>query len=222
MIEQKCVFILATRNRHIMLCTRCGTTVQNGTRYCPICGSEIETMKATNYGYYPSMKQEQPAHYDTQEGYPHSEHTPASHPTYTSYNGYDKQQNQSYHQYYRSNQSYNQTYQAPGYAPPVVASSDNNNALIVEVVLSLFGIFGVGWLLAGETTAGIILLICSIIVYWPFMIFGTLLTFGFGLICLGPLAIATIIINTLIFNSILRRKIAARQTPPPMPPPLHY
>jgi hypothetical protein len=204
-----------------MFCTRCGATVKDGTRYCPVCGSEIETVESTNYGHYSS--QEQPVHNNTQKDYPHNKYTPtSSRSTYTGYHGYDSQQNQPYNQYYRSNQSYNQTYQAPGYAPPVVTPSDNNNALILEVVLSLFGIFGVGWLLAGETFTGVILLVCSIIVYWPFMIFGTLLTFGFGLICLGPLAIATIIINTLIFNSILRRKIAARQTPPPMPPPLHY
>ena len=100
-------------------------------------------------------------------------------------------------------------------------SNNNSNALLLEVILSLFGIFGVGWLLAGETTMGIVLLVCSIVVYWPFMIFGTLLTFGLGLICLGPLAITAIIVNALVFNTILRRK-APQQPLPPMPPPPMY
>jgi hypothetical protein len=117
-----------------------------------------------------------------------------------------------------SHQTYDQPYRASYYATQTAAISNNNsNALLLEVILSLFGLFGIGWLVAGETTSGIILLVCSIVIYWPLMIFGTLLTFGFGLVCLGPLAIAAIIVNALVFNSILHRK-SPRQPLPPMPP----
>jgi hypothetical protein len=110
--------------------------------------------------------------------------------------------------------------------PVYTATNSNNNALVVEIILSLLGIFGVGWLLAKETTVGIILLACSILVYWPLIFLGTVFTFGLGLICLGPMAIAAIIINIVLLNSILKRKAAqciySQQPPsqhiPPMPP----
>ena len=99
-----------------------------------------------------------------------------------------------------------------------------DGALIAEILLSLFGIFGVGWLIGGETTIGIILLVCSFFIYWPIMILGTLFTFGLGLICLGPLAIGSIILNALLLNNRLKRKAAQYVTVQaqhmPMPPPL--
>ncbi len=129
--------------------------------------------------------------------------------------------------------------QTPGYAPTsyashypqvnitVVQHTGSEAPLIVEIVLSLFGVFGVGWLLGGETTTGIILLLCSIFIYWPVMILGTLFTLGIGLVCLGPLAIGVIIINALVCNRVLKRRaarlIVMQSTPPahtPMQPPM--
>ena len=88
----------------------------------------------------------------------------------------------------------------------VKVSTKNNNALVVEIILSLFGLFGVGWLMAGETTIGTVLLVCSIFLYWPLLILGTIFTFGLGLICLGPLAIGAIILNILLLNKVLEQK----------------
>jgi hypothetical protein len=88
----------------------------------------------------------------------------------------------------------------------VKVSTKNNNALVVEIILSLFGLFGVGWLIAGETTVGTVLLVCSIFVYWPLLIMGTIFTFGLGLVCLGPLAIGAIILNILLLNKVLEQK----------------
>ncbi|MBV9231644.1 MAG: hypothetical protein JOZ18_20205 [Chloroflexi bacterium] len=128
------------------------------------------------------------------------------------------------------NTSYSPSYQA---APPYQAipinyppassftvSNKNDSALIAEIILSLFGIFGVGWLMAGETTVGIILLVCSIVLYWPIVLVGTVATIGVGLICLGPLAIGAIILNALLLNNLLKRKAAqfVVMPPPPMPP----
>jgi TM2 domain-containing membrane protein YozV len=106
----------------------------------------------------------------------------------------------------------------------VNAQSDKKSAaLIAEIILSLFGIFGVGWLIGGETTIGIILLVCSFLLYWPLVILGTLLTLGFGLVCLGPLAIGSIIVNALLLNSKLNHKTApyvmVQSQGMPMPPP---
>jgi hypothetical protein len=104
-------------------------------------------------------------------------------------------------------------------------TNKNSGALIAEILLSLFvGTYGVGWLMAGETTTGIILLICSFVVYWPFMILGTIFTLGIGLICLGPMAIGAIIVNAILLNNLLNRKAAqmvmvqANSMPPRYPP----
>ena len=95
-------------------------------------------------------------------------------------------------------------------------------ALAAEIILSLFGVFGVGWLISGETAVGIVLLVCSFVLYWPIMILGTLFTFGLGLICLGPLAIGSIILNVLLLNNRLNRKatqyVMVQSQQMPIPP----
>jgi len=88
-------------------------------------------------------------------------------------------------------------------------TNKNNSALIAEIIFSLIGLFGIGWIIAGETVIGVILLLCSIFIYWPIMILGTIFTFGYGLICLGPISIAGIIINTLALNAVLNRKASS-------------
>ena len=113
-------------------------------------------------------------------------------------------------------------------AVPVVTSQAHmkrENAVLLEVILSLFGLFGIGWLAGGETTIGIILLICSFVIYLPVLFLGTILTFGVGILCLGPLAIVAIILNGVFCNSILKRRevqLIYIQQPPVvhMPPPV--
>jgi hypothetical protein len=96
------------------------------------------------------------------------------------------------------------------------------SALVVEILLSLFGIFGIGWIIGGEITLGIILVVCSFFIYWPLMILGTALTEGLGLICLGPLAIAAIILNAVLLNTVLKRKIHRLLTMRQQAPYYHY
>jgi hypothetical protein len=91
------------------------------------------------------------------------------------------------------------------------SASSYDKALAVEFILSLFGIFGIGWLLAGKTVIGLLLLACSILIYWPMMILGTLFTLGFGLMCLGPLAVSCVICNALLLNLCLKHKTARRR-----------
>ena len=103
-------------------------------------------------------------------------------------------------------------YQPAGFNVTVTnnaSPSTNNTPVIVEVLLSVFlGIYGVGWLMAGETTIGTVLLICSFVLYWPIVIITALLTVGLGLLCLTPLAIAAIVINGISLNNALKRKAA--------------
>jgi hypothetical protein len=110
----------------------------------------------------------------------------------------------------------------------VNSSNKNTAALVVEVLLSLlFGIYGVGWLMSGETTIGILLLVGSFVLYWPMFILGTIFTVFLGLICLIPLGIAAVITNAILLNNVLNRKAAqvtvvvppvqAQQMPPQYP-----
>ena len=124
----------------------------------------------------------------------------------------------------------------PMYQPAVNVVVTNNapvtntdsGPLIAEVLLSLFlGIYGVGWLMAGETTTGIVLLVCTFLVYYPVVILGTILTLGIGLLCIGPLAIAAIIVNAILLNNVLKRKasqviMVQTQMPPQYPPQYPY
>jgi hypothetical protein len=102
-------------------------------------------------------------------------------------------------------------------ARPTSASVQDDGVLLKEIILSLLGIFGIGWLIAGETTVGIVLLLASFLLYWPIMLLGTVFTLGLGLICLGPLAISAIIVDAILLNAALKRK--ARRILPVVPPP---
>ncbi|GCE11598.1 hypothetical protein KTT_14570 [Tengunoibacter tsumagoiensis] len=85
-------------------------------------------------------------------------------------------------------------------------SNKNDTALIAEIVLSLVGIFGVGWLMAGETTVGVLLLLGSFLLYWPLVILALIFTLGLGIFCLVPMAVGAIILNALLLNGVLNRK----------------
>src|SRR6266704_2125189 len=103
-----------------------------------------------------------------------------------------------------------QAFMPPGVNVTVVNNANKNpTPVLVEVLLSLFlGIYGVGWLMAGETTTGIVLLICSFVIYWPFVILLIVLTLGLGLFCVVPLGIGAVILNAVLLNSRLNRKAA--------------
>ena len=62
--------------------------------------------------------------------------------------------------------------------------------------------------MSGETTIGVILLICTFVLYWPIMLLGIIFTLGLGLFCLGPLAIGAIILNAILLNNTLKQKAA--------------
>jgi hypothetical protein len=193
-----------------MNCERCGARVPDHAAICPTCGTITSTTPppSTNYGQYSSggynSPQQQQAAYG--QGYgPQPGYMPPP------------QQNFGY---------------TPQPAPVNVIVTNNqpstnkdSGPLIAEILLSLLvGIYGIGWLIAGETTTGVILLVCSFLVYWPILILGTIFTLGFGLLCLGPLAIGAIIANAILLNNFLNRKASqvvmmqANPIPPQYPP----
>lgn len=201
-----------------MFCDRCGKEIATTATQCPFCG--MPTEQEAQYMH--------PSAYQVQQGPPQDDLSKFGGPPL-------------YQAGYRAVPPPLQQggyipipQQAPGYAPTsyashypqvnitVVQQTGNDASLVAEIVLSLFGIFGVGWILGGETTIGIILLLCSIFIYWPIMILGTLFTLGIGLVCLGPLAISAIIINAILCNRVLKRRAARlvvmQSTPPPHSP----
>lgn len=80
----------------------------------------------------------------------------------------------------------------PGFAP-----------VLVELLLNLIGIFGVGWLMAGYRFAGMLFLVFSLA--WlatAAVVLPT--TSGFGLICLGPLDLILLLLSTLLLLARVR------------------
>jgi hypothetical protein len=208
-----------------MLCERCGQDISDSAVICPSCGaitSRSAMQPPTSYGEYSAGD---------------SGYTP---PQPQAGARYEQEYNRGYQQGYGPGNYMPPPQAGPqqpnyGYAPPygnqppayggvnvtvynnVNLSNKNTAALIVEVIASLFGIYGIGWLMAGETNIGILLLIGSFVLYWPIFILGTIFTFGLGLLCLGPLGIAAIIVNAILLNNALNRKAA--QITVVVPPP---
>ena len=77
--------------------------------------------------------------------------------------------------------------------------STRTAAIIAEVILDLFGIYGVGWLIAGETTTGVLLLVGSFI-WWPIAIIASIFTVGIGLICVIPLNFVFLLLSVIFLS----------------------
>ena len=185
-----------------MTCKRCGNEITNNSTICPHCGTNISQAQAkqpaTEYGSFfqgemgwaPPYQQD--GYFRPQPGsngpaYPH--YMPPGQPFAPPYPPLSTQY-----------------VPGPSIQFTMINTGKNDSALAAELILSLFGIFGIGWIMGGETTLGIILMVCSFFIYWPIMILGTAFTFGTGLILLGPMAIGAIIINAILLHTTLKRK----------------
>jgi len=207
-----------------MFCDRCGNEIAYAATRCSFCGMPTEH----------EVQYTQPSAYQVQQGPPQQDDLSkfGGHPLYQA--GYSAVPPPAQPAGYMPLPQQMPGYGATSYAPlypqgniTVIQNTGSDAPVIAEIILSLFGVFGVGWIMGGETTVGVILLLCSIFIYWPMMILGILFTFGIGLICLIPLAIGAIILNALLCSRILKRRaarlIVMQSTPPPyvpMPPPM--
>jgi hypothetical protein len=212
----------------MMTCERCGREMADNLAICPFCGTTTSRARAagqppTQHGQYPPEVYSNPEAYGQGyqqypqeserygQGYPQQQYmnTPPMQQQYVP-----PQQNYGYGQPYNPNPGYqpgavniNIVNNAPLNNPNVVVNTKNNAALIVEILLNLFlGIYGVGWLMAGETVPGIVLLICTP-VYWFLAIMFIVFTFGLGACIFFPFAIGAIILNAVLLNNTLNRKV---------------
>jgi len=200
-----------------MICERCGHDMADSASICPACGSATSTARASAQ---PSTAYGGPFPYKDVE-------SPSTKQQYGTQQQLDEPpsaaQNFGYASSYTASARYASVYVNNASLPASASAtrtSGKEHALIVEILLSLIGVFGVGWRMAGETSIGTVLLICSFAVFWPLMILGTVFTFGIGLLCLGPLAIILIIVNAIALNQRIMRQQRYPTTLQPRPP--HY
>lgn len=166
----------------MMRCESCGGVIPESALACPNCGAATSSsQQRPQLPFY--TPPQQTYGYGQQQGY------------------MPPQQNYGY-----APQLYPPPY-APGVNVTVVNNANKSNTpVLVEVLLSLFlGIYGFGWLMAGETTTGIVLLICSFVIFWPIVFLSVVFTLGLGLFCVIPLEIGAVILNAVLLNSTLNR-----------------
>jgi len=202
-----------TKDKQAMTtCERCGNDIPDNIAICPNCGTVTFRAKenlppTTSYGSYSEKYYNQSPQY--------VEHTQRDSLTPHSQEYHSQQQNYGYGQSYNAPPMYQQ---APFNI--TIFNTNNSTPLIVELLLSIFlGIFGVGWLIAGEMVIGIILLVCSLFIYLPLLIisiFIAFFTFGFSLFCTGPMVIGAIVLNAILLNNRLKRKASSYMPIPPM------
>ena len=196
-----------------MICERCGKELADSAVICPSCGT-VTRSGGTSVPPRPGGYTQ----------YPGSEYSdPHDQPMPTYEQGYAPRQNFTAppppnYRPPRQNSGYEQSYNVPPMYPPgainvtvvnnfAAPAQKNSGALLAEIILSLFGIYGIGWLIAGETTIGVILLICSFVIFWPLAIMFAVFTLGLGIfVCDLPLAIGGIILNAVLLNNRLNRK----------------
>ena len=89
---------------------------------------------------------------------------------------------------------------------PPAFSQTAGSALLLEILLNCLGVYGVGWLLSGNTMVGVLLLVGSLVL-WPLMGLLILLTLGFALLFVAPLALGLIVCNTILLSKATRPRL---------------
>ncbi len=183
-------------------CATCGRMIPDNATSCPNCGALTEFGRSSRL---------QSGEFQQQSYVPPDYNSGYASPQQGQQFGYNPQQGYVPPQqqgYYQPQPNYGQPYQQSGINVTITNNTTTHSStpVVVELLLNIFlGIYGVGWLMAGETTTGVILLICS---FMDWFIWGLLFVFtlGLGFICWGPLLIAAIIVNAVLLNKTLKRK----------------
>lgn len=99
---------------------------------------------------------------------------------------------------------------------PAPGLKDPGTGLILEMLPAFFGFYGIGYLWAGEIGLGLALLFGNWTLWFAFGLFAvffSVFTFGFGLLCLGPLLPLLILlyaIGPVISGLLLQQRLRTR------------
>ncbi len=85
----------------------------------------------------------------------------------------------------------------PSYMPR--PHKDRSIALILEILPSLFGLFGFGWIYSGETTRGLIWLF-GVLAWMVIAVIVTILTGGLACFCVIPINLVLVAISAYTLN----------------------
>ena len=94
--------------------------------------------------------------------------------------------------------------------PPAPASSrpykSRSTALVLEILLGLFGLPGIGWIYSGRTAPGVILLVCYLI--WDCIALAIVAgSSGVALLCTIPIGVLTVIISTVLLSNYMKKNL---------------
>jgi hypothetical protein len=168
-------------------CPSCGAPFDGGARFCSSCGTPLSTvieppavtMAATETALQISP---QPASEPISQ---------AAQPTVVMSSALQSQEPSN----------------LPPYQPfpyPQRPTKDRGVALILEILPGMFGFLGFGWIYSGNTTAGVIWLIC----FFAWTVFAAIIdvvTVGIFLLCSLPISIACIAFSAIRLNSYTRK-----------------
>ena len=97
-----------------------------------------------------------------------------------------------------------QPYPPAPYPYGYAQQQDHSTAIVLEAILSVFGIYGIGWMYRGHVGTGVALLVLGF-VWVGIAILISLFTFGIGLLCVAPLHLVFIVLDVIALNNTLRQ-----------------
>lgn len=89
-----------------------------------------------------------------------------------------------------------------GYPPPARTMRNRKLALAVEIGGALFGLFGLGWIYAGNTAFGFVLLLAGL-AWVGISLFVGALTVGISCLFTVPITLVVIVVNAVMLNKYI-------------------
>jgi TM2 domain-containing membrane protein YozV len=99
-----------------------------------------------------------------------------------------------------------QPYPPAPYPYGYAQQQDHSTAIVLEAILSVFGIYGIGWMYRGHVATGVALLVLGF-VWVGIAALISIFTLGIGLLCVGPLHLVFIALDVIALNNTLRQPV---------------
>ncbi len=186
----------------MITCPACNTVNPDGPKFCVGCGAPLtaEPVRPPDSVTCPSCKAANPrdAQFCVSCGapLPPPEAVPAAPLIETAAASYEPFPSAAY----------------PGSAawvPPAIALSaspakQRGMALFLEILPACFGIFGIGWLYSGHTTAGTLWLV-GMLIWESIGLALSVVTVGMGCMCFVPINLAVVALSAVLLNSYINQ-----------------